>query len=699
MALPPYIPSQKAQEGILEFHKQCYSLLNRQWNIREQLRSIDLAYMRETDCTEEQQKAKLANKRGDSTKFQNITMPVIMPQVEAAVTYQQSVFLTGYPIFGVVSYPEFADAALMMDTIIGEQQIHFGWVNELIKVIRNGFKYNIAACEVDWAREVTYAIESDTSNLEGRQTEVLFAGNRLKALDMYNTFWDTRCHPTEVPDYGEFAGYTQLMSRIHLKKFISELPTKINVTKAFESGLSAPVSFGSSGIESYYIPYLNPEALLDLSTIASTDWMAWAGITERNTHINYKDIYQVTTLYGRILPSDFGMTGVPGQNTPQVWKFIIVNNQVIIHAERMTNAHSKLPILFYQPLDDGLGYQTKSFAKNIEPIQELTTALANSSIASRRRAISDRMLYDPQRISPAALNNDSPNAKIPVRPGAYGDDLSKAVYPFPFQDNQFQINAQEIEFFSRYANQISGLNPARQGQFVKGNKTRHEFAEVMGYANGRDQAIALATEASFFTPLKEIIKMNILQYQGGVDLYNREAQTLVQIDPVALRRATLAFKVSDGLTPSDKLIDSESLAMAFQTLAAAPQLAAEFNVGPMFSYLMKMRGARLSVFEKSPEQKAYEQALAAWQQAAMQLAETAKTMDPPLTQEQLQEILNANPMPRPEDFGYNPSKPKASPENPVLGRESLITQIGQQVANIQQAETPAQGGNGEPAQS
>jgi hypothetical protein len=302
------------------------------------------------------------------------------------------------------------------------------------------------------------------------------------------------------------------------------------------------------------------------------------------------------------------------------------------------------------------------------------------------------MLFDPSRVSAAALNNDSPNAKIPVRPAAYQDDLSKAVYAFPFRDDQFQINNAEIQFYSQYANQISGLNAARQGQFVKGNKTRFEYADIMGNANGRDQSIALSTEASFFTPLKEIIKMNILQYQGGVSLYNREAQAAVTVDPVALRTANLVFKVSDGLTPSEKLIDGESMAMAMQTIASVPALAQSYNLAPLFSYLMKMRGARLQPFEKSSEQMAYEQALASWMQAAQSIAEAAKETDPPMTPEQLNQMIQQNPQPQPEQFGYVPGKPTVSKENPMLGRESILTTIGGQVEKAQAATQQSQAG-------
>lgn len=37
----------KSQQAVIEYSRQCYNLLNQQWNIREQMRQIDLNYMRE----------------------------------------------------------------------------------------------------------------------------------------------------------------------------------------------------------------------------------------------------------------------------------------------------------------------------------------------------------------------------------------------------------------------------------------------------------------------------------------------------------------------------------------------------------------------------------------------------------------------------------------------------------------------------
>jgi hypothetical protein len=504
--------------------------------------------------------------------------------------------------------------------------------------------------EVNWGREVTQAVETDlsfTAGTEGKPKEVIWEGNCVKRWDLYNTFFDTRYKPTDLYKNGEFVGTTELMSRIHLKKFINELPDKMisNVKDAFESGMGTQGGSGTGGIESYYIPQINPDALMQIDPKRTTDWMSWAGMLDRPPgQIEYRNLYEVTTLYARIIPSDFALR-VPSANTPQVWKFIIVNHQVLIYAERQTNAHGYLPVLFGQANEDGLGFQTKSLADNAKPFQDISTALVNSAMAARRRAISDRTLYDPSRVSEAHINSDNPSAKIPVRPAAYGKPVSEAVYAFPFRDDQSAVAFQELPQMMQMANSVNGQNNAKQGQFVKGNKTQHEYADVMNNANGRDQMTSMLLESQVFTPLKEILKLNVMQYQAGVSIYSPSAESSVKIDPVALRKSQAVFKVTDGLTPTDKQISGDDLTVALQTIGSSPAIGAAYNIGPLFSYLMKTRNANLTAFEKSPQQVSYEQAVGQWSQTAQEVAKVGGTF--------------STPQPVPAQYGYTPGAPTA----------------------------------------
>ena len=660
----PMILTRTAQEGLLQFQRQCYNMLNTQWNIREQMRQIDLAYIREKDQTDVHQKSKLANRYGDSNKFQNITIPVVLPTIESAVVYQSSVFLGGNPIFGVVANPQFEDAAMQMEALMENHSTRNGWVRHLQMFFRDGFKYNLSAVEVSWAQQVTAALDTDTSfdgGRTGKPREVIWEGNTITRLDPYNMFFDSRVPITQISEFGEFAGYTELKSRVALKSYIATLPNKMvdNIVEAFESGLGGN-GVGSANLASYYIPTVNIDSLINLNIRSGTDWMAWAGASQSQSKIQYKNIYELTTLYARIIPSDFGMR-VPSPNTPQVWKLVYVNHQVLIYAERQTNAHGKIPILFGQPLEDGLSYQTKSLAQNVTPIQDVSSAMMNSVIAARRRAISDRGLYDPSRVGEAQINSDNPSAKIPVRPAAYGKPLSEAYYPIPFRDDQSATLMQEMGSVIKLAELISGQNPARQGQFVKGNKTQTEYSDVMNNSNGRDQNTSLLLEAQVFTPLKEILKLNILQYQGASSIYYREKAAQVTIDPVVLRKAVIDFKISDGLTPASKLINSDSFQTALQVIGSSPQIGAEYNIGPMFSYLMKTQGAAIGDFEKSPEQVAYEQASQQW----MQMAQLALSKGQPWTQ----------PQPTPQQFNY--LTPGAAPQQAPDALQSFLSSIRQ----------------------
>lgn len=647
----PTILSDKSQQGIVQLLKEYRKAQRSTIRLRELFRNIDLAYAREQDLSDTQVQAKMANRYGDASKFQNITVPVVMPQVESAVTYQSSVFLTGTPLFGVVSSAANMDAAMQMETIIDEQAIRGGWVNQLMLVFRDAFKYTFYAAECSWQSIALSTLETDAtfSTTEARPKEIIWSGNVIKRLDPYNTLLDTRVIPSEMHKRGEFAGYTELMSRIELKSFIASLPNKMvaNVVPAFESGIGDGAISGDAATAKYYVPRVNPEvsiASTGVNAPGSIDWAAWAGIAGAAQNIGYKSVYHVTTLYAKILPSEFVMRGVPGQNTPQIWKFIFVNDTVLIYAERQTNAHGYLPILCGQGTEDGLGYQTKSLARNAEPTQQLSSALWNSLIASRRRAISDRVIYDPSRISEAHINNANPIARIPVRPAAYGKNVQESVYAFPYRNDQDITILQAAAAVEAMANKTSRQNPVRQGQFVKGNKTRSEFEEVMGNANGADQMQAMAFECNLFTPLKEIIKINILQYQGSTILFNRAKEQEVTIDPIVLRKAVLEFKISDGLTPSDKIVSTDVIREGLLALANTPAIAAGYNLSPMFSYLMKLQGARISEFEKPAPQIAYEQAMGEWQQLVMQILKA----NPQAT------AANYPPQPLPEQFGYIP---------------------------------------------
>jgi hypothetical protein len=133
----------------------------------------------------------------------------------------------------------------------------------------------------------------------------------------------------------------------------------------------------------------------------------------------------------------------------------------------------------------------------------------------------------------------------------------------------------------------------------------------------------------------------MLQYQTAGTIYSPSQGKDVQVDPLALRKAVLNFKVTDGMLPKEKVISKDSMQMAAQVIGSSEALAAGYNVAPLFSYLFKTENVDFTPFQKSQAQIAYEQAVNNWSQLA-QLAI------------QKQAPFNV-PQPTPQQFGYDPN--------------------------------------------
>jgi hypothetical protein len=290
------------------------------------------------------------------------------------------------------------------------------------------------------------------------------------------------------------------------------------------------------------------------------------------------------------LPNEHKIFG-PNGNTPQIWKMIIINRKVCIFAERQTNAHNMLPIVVAQAHEDGLSWQSKSFADNAAPFQFLASSLYNSGIESQRRKVYDRIIYDPSRINKADIDNTSVVARIPVKNEAYGKPVSEAVYQMPYRDDNVNQIFATAESVLQMADIANGQNRVQRGQFQKGNKTRHEFEGVMDASNARPRMVALVLENRFFTPIKHILKLNTLQFQPPAEMYNRNTKENVKINPTALRQSALEFRMADGLMPTDALMNMQLFQTILQMAGQYPPLVQQWDIVGMIFYWLKLEGA------------------------------------------------------------------------------------------------------------
>lgn len=575
---------------------------------RDALERIDREYYRDNIYTLDKIQATLANARGDKKKLQDIVIPIAESQTETQLAYLTSVFLTGVPIFGVTADASNIDGAKQYQAIMAENAIHGGWVRQFIIAMHDSLKY-FGVMEATWCKEQTPSFDTTVSTTGQRQDvrQIVWSGNSLIRRSPYNCFWDRRVPLTQIHIDAEYAGYVTMESRITLKRYIEERGLKMNIKEAYESSLGD--SIPNSNQRLFFIPDFLWNSLDNLNTFgnrmgsAVEDFSTFEVQGRGGKTRTFKNIYYKVVRYVRLIPRDYGMD-VPMDNQIQIWKLTTINDQVLIEAERQSNIHGLIPLIFFQPTEDGLQFNNRSFVQKQIPMQDVASALLNGTMQAQRRAVGDRLIYDPSRIKGENIASESPTARIPVRPAGYGGKLSDMVYKIPYDDNVTPGFMQTAKEITSYANMISGQNPAQQGQFVKGNKTQSEYEDVQGHSSGRQRKCALMVEDQLMVPIKTILKANTLQYQTASTVYNYIDQqpnnTPVEIDPLKLRQAVFAYKITDGLAPEDKIISADALQGFMQLLSASPMLQAQFDLSGLVSYFMKTQNADIEQFRLQP---------------------------------------------------------------------------------------------------
>lgn len=574
-----------------------YSIGN---SLQRRFELVDRYVQRSLDTEANAVAARIAARGGDRAKLQNMELPVCLQQLDTAHTRLVGTFLTGYPMFSMVATPQLQDVALMYNALIERDQDRFGWVPQLSRVLLYLLKYNVGAVEVSFEQ-----VHTNSLRINGNERDIsaiTYAGNSIRAIDPYNFLFDPTVPLHELAQYGTYAGYVFRRNYIAVKMFMNALQDtkkEFCILRNFNTALDNTA--GGTGL--YFAPDVHP---LEDRNVSGDNWEGFFGFTAPNASTAggvANGRYEVVVLYARLIPNQFGISGqMEREGHPTPFKLIYVSG-VLVYAEPLRNAHGLLPIVAAHGYDGNLGWQANSFVENLFDMQDGGSALWNGSIASMRRAVSDRALYNPTLVKSTDVNSANPAAKIPVRVNSYNGSMDQAYKSIPYEDRlspQLQGNMQVV---LALANQVTGLNPAAQGSFVKGNKTQTEYSDVMQNSEARMMRMSLELEATLFAPLKRMIKMNYMQYASKESVMLRSQRKLATVEPEKLLQQEADFKVADGVFPITKALGAEALVAAINGMAQMPELDIKYSRADAFAYMLKAQGLDISTFERSPEEQ------------------------------------------------------------------------------------------------
>jgi len=602
VVLIPSLLSQKRIKNWLEAALTEHKKFN---NYHDKMVAIDIAYARYQTLKTDIDGVVQTNAGGVDAATTTVgainmaptTPPVVVSQVDSMVAYLADVFLSGVPLFPVVSNPSNIKEAEDLESILDDHAHIGGYVRQLLLFLKDGVKYNFSCIEVPWTSIDQYTRADEVLDPAGKPKLEKKANKytKCKRLDPYNVIWDHNVNPGDMAAEGDYAGYVELLSRTKVKRRLTRMGLDneaFNIKEALDSNPSNVSGEGYNNFVSapQISDYINARKPLD-----GMDWFDYLSDKTGSTKKAVSGVanYEWVTIYARIIPSDFVMT-TPQPNTVQIWKFTRVNN-VLVEARRIISAFDVFPMLFGQPLEDGMGFQTQSVAEGAIPFQEAAKTLINIKFNSHRRAVSDRALYDSSIISSADVNAPVPASKIPVKVNSLGSrTLADAYHQIPFDARGTESTLQDALLIAGFSKDMAGLTPANRGQHQKGNKSVTEFVTTQSNSENILRMPALILEYQVFIPFKAILKHNLFQHGENATVVSQRDASVRVVDIAKLREKVLAFRIADGFTPKSKLASTEAITALMQLILQSDALIQLYGpmVPKMIAHLAQLQGIK-----------------------------------------------------------------------------------------------------------
>ena len=543
---------------------------------RDKLTSIDIAYAKHTIT--------LAKECDTDPDLTALKVPVVNSEIDSVAGYLSQVFLSRSPLFPVVSDGDNYQEAMALQAIIERDARYQRYGRQILKFIKLAARYNVAAIEVDNVYAQDVSIQTST-NLD---PEVLLSSKPVSKLytpDMYNLLYDYRIAPADIPFEGEYIGYNKLVTRAHFKTLASawsKAEQAYNLNKAFQSTMA--------DITSYWNNHPDVSDIIPVDPVNAVDWFDWAGIVDTDSVRLSDSAYFLTRLYVKLIPREFGLGA---SKDPKIIKLTIANMQYVVSYQEVVTPLDTLPILLCDLREDGFDFQTKSVGENVQPFQDIATELLSARLEGSKRALADRAIYDAMYLDRKDVNNPSSTAKIPLKAKlrSSGDRpaLNQLYYPIPFEAQGLVSAMADLQTVLQIKDDVNGSNAAFRGQQTPGNRTLGEVDNNINRSESKAMPYALMLEEQVFTPMKLILKLNIMRLQNLEDkVLDINANKSLPIDITKLRKAMTEFKIADGLKPKSALRDPTVLSTAIQFIQNSEELNATYNTSDIFADMMQV---------------------------------------------------------------------------------------------------------------
>lgn len=517
----------------------------------------------------EDQKRKAKSDKDGTPVMTDIVLPLEFVHLDDMMTYFAQTFAPNRGMFYFTGDPTESPQAAALTTKMNNDALYSGYFREVLRTLFASLKYNVGGVHVAWGTEEGPRVERQGERVNV-STELKWAGNRLKSVDMYNLLYDPTVELVNLHKEGEFAAIAEVKSHfwVHKRAVAGQL---FNCEKA----LSTKDRVQSGAVTWYKSP--PTEAMLTRADDGRDDGKTnWVNVL---SDINLTEVsgHEYVTIYIWINPTDFGLVTGPERQTRrgyELWRFILLDNEFIVSAEQQNNMHGNIPMYFGVLHDDQMGQAQRSPGELLESLQDFASALLNIHIKGSRESIWGTTFYDSSVFDFSSVSPGEVGMRVPMKPAAQGRDIRTAIY----KDNNnvdTRSTMQDLDSVMGIINQFFPTQSLPSQIASIDRAVTDQVAAVQQGANRRQQKGARLLDDSMFRPARSAMYYNIIQYsptsQEITDYYTGKPITLSLAD---MKDTNLPFIIGQGLKALDRTAAAAAVQQIIFALIQAPMVLA-----------------------------------------------------------------------------------------------------------------------------
>jgi hypothetical protein len=545
---------------------------------------------------DEDRKRQMDHERTGNPQATKVSLPLMFVHLDDMMTYYAQTFAPNRGMFYHSGDPKETEEATQLVAIMNNHAVYAGYYRQLLRSIWSILKYNTGGVWNSWDTEYGPKLEA-TPTGTALGSAVVFAGNRIKAIDMYNFMCDPAVEMVDLHKDGEWAAEASMVSHYGLKSRCLE-GRYFNCESALDGD--------SQGVAATY--YRDPplESRLDNDDSQAKSFSWYSYITGVDSYM-LNGAFELVTMYIRINPNDFGLIGGTaadraGRNRYEIWRFTILNGERVIETVYMNNMHGNVPAYIGVLNDDHMREAAKSVAEILNPLQQFSSFLLNVHVLANRKNIYGTTYYDPSCVDMDKIPQGEVAARVPLKPQGWGRDIRTMVQ----HDNNTLDTKQTLgdlqgmmgiidQFFPTQSlpSQIAGIDRAVDSQ----------VAAVQQGSNRRQQKGARLIDESMLRPMRCSMYYNIVQFQadnvGVADFYTGKE---VKIDLSKLRNMNLSLIIGQGLKALDRQAMQGQLREIIFAMIQAPTISERIDLLGLLDYWTSMMDLEMNLkqFELAP---------------------------------------------------------------------------------------------------